>query len=145
MIPIKAYNVGMTVCVEGILTRIKETNHDPKTYKIVGTARWTRKSYPEPRIGIITGITTKYSGIIHLSSKEESGYLEVKESHRCYLVRFGAVNREVVVPPDMLFLVSQSAIPMRANAHVWTAADKKVMSDEATNQKRDSRGRFLKT
>jgi hypothetical protein len=144
MTPIKASNVGMSVAVSGILVRIASTDRDPKNYRIVRTARWTRKTYPEPRIGIITGITTKYSGIIHHSDGEDSGYLEVKDSHRCYLVRLGAVNREIVVPPDLLILIGRSPIPMRANAYVWTAVDKKAMSEEAKSQRRDAKGRFLK-
>lgn len=141
---------------------VKSNAHYTK-YKLAATSGWVRTVIEKPVEGRIVGGCWKQSGVIrggHVwEDAYEGRYLEVKETHFMYEVREGFTNKpKYVAENDLLhtftlpsgkfnFVVVnehgkrfEEDIPFR-KVNV-SAADRKLLSDQAKEWPRDEKGRF---
>lgn len=108
----------------------------------------------KPRLGVIVGASRRYEGVVtggynYSSSWEdppeyEGNHLETTRTVMVWLVRFGMVNKaEAVLDEDLTPASIYEDLPIYANACPWDERARKIWSEGAKAQLRDSRGRFI--
>lgn len=114
-----------------------------KVYREQGdTIRKRWEAYPaKPRSGWVVGTTWMQTGTY---DRYEGYFQETGPRTQCLLVRYWPNRKPVKVPLDGYSLLENNEGPQpHGDAYRWSEEDKKIFSEEAKRQPRDSKGRFV--
>ena len=148
----RKYKIGTPVIVRATTESEYQGPKTRGTKKILVSTKLS-----EPKIGQVVGLCHVQTGEYDWTtiSNDEDGYypdepyLNTKETHSLWLVRFGMYNHPVKVQDKDLTLTGMGEkIPkfplLSVNQAEWTPAYRQMLSEEAKSMPRNSLGRFTK-
>ena len=130
------YSIGDYVVVSDVMFR-KGTNQ----------VQWVPLNYSKPKLGQIVGLAVKQDGRIEGGlGWEDPPYFVPEKAHNFWQVKFGYLNKPVLVQEESIRLAAIDEIeelPKLFQRRIpWSTQSRKDLSLDSTEWPRDSRGRW---